>query len=398
MARATPMDFHGAEQYVTDQLVDALAFQEHPAYATLSCRRAMECIVQYQYQIENQKFGWNASEYTNIISILHECREIRPQIKEVIESINAQTRGEMHFNRDRLGDSSAKTEDIEPIVSMVKHVFQDLFQKEIETSGLFKDDDETLTRIHRTIVASIDEKSGELNYNQLILSAAVFAQEKGANFSEFESILSEIDRNVKILEEKKIAMIEREIETISKQNEIILKLLTKENVQEEELAVDDDLEKLFEILDNQRKPPRDDTFFDMAAVTEVMMDPHDYESGIYIKPTGNAAEPLLIHLGLLKCIRDSEHNELIRMASSYNLLPQQSIDNEQVSLQQPRNLKTLLIWHLILDDMDLSTKTLINLPKQSIHNLCVIFLLPTLESKEENISQLTELLIQATQK
>jgi hypothetical protein len=278
-----------------------------------------------------------------------------------------------------------------PIVSMVKQVFRDIFQQELETSGFFKNDDKTLTRIHQTIVDSIDENSPELNYNQLILSAVRFAQEKGADFSEFELVLSKINHSVNILQEQKIVMIEREIQKISKQNEMILKLLTTDSPQGEDPVEDDDIEKLFNLLDNQRIPDFE------ACATTVMMSPHNDDSEIYIRPTGNAAEPLLIHLGLLKCIRDSNHKELIRMASSYNMISQQSIGDEQVSHQQSRILQTLLIWHLILDDMDLSMQVLNNLPKQSIHNLCVIFLLPSFEDKEQNISQLTELLIQATQ-
>lgn len=391
MAQSTAMSFYEVEQFVTDQLVFALEFQEHPAYAMLSCRLAIECIIKYQYEIENRKTIGTAGEHESIISIMNKCRELRPQIKEVIESINAQTRGNLHFNRDRLGENSPKSEDIMPIVAMVKQVFRDIFQKNVETGGVFEENEQSLSRIRKTIVDSIEENSTELNYNQLLLSAVRFAQERGADFSEYEMILSNIDHSVKHLQKQKIVSIEREIQKLSHQNEIVLKLLTTNNSAIESNADDNEIEKMFRMLDNQRVPDFE------ASSTSVMMSGTDEDLGIYIRPTGKAAEPLLIHLGLLNCIRNSNDKELIRMALSYKMISQQFVGCKQISQQQSRNLQTLLIWHLILDDMDLSMQMLNSLPKQSILNLCVLFLLPSFEDKEQNINQLNELLIKATQ-
>jgi len=398
MQRGGKLDFSSVEQYVTDKLVDAFSItNSSPAYAMLSCRQATECIVQYQYQIENPDEEWINEKPPSITSILYKCNRIRPQICEVIESINGQTRGEMHFNRDRLGNNSAKSEDVVPIVSDIKRVFYDLFDTEIETNGISFNYEEKMERIHQTIIGSFEENPSELNHLQFILSAADFAQKEGVDLTDIEVRLSETHDNVESLSGEMIHKMEEDIHNIKQQNEMILKLLNSNPVVEEESTDVDELEQLFNLLDNQRKPQRDDTFFDSAQQTTCYMSPHDYGDGIYIKPTGNAAEPLLIHMGLLKCIRDSNLNELIQMSSTYNLVPKGSVEHMN-SKEDVRKLQTLLIWHLVLNDMDLSAETLHKLPTSSVENLCVIFLIPTMKSKDENIGQLTDFLTQATLK
>lgn len=128
------MDEIEVEQYVSDCLSSALDYSSKPEYSLLSCRRALECIIHHLHgevlgkRVERGQKG----KFPGIPELVTKLEGgIRPQTREIIFSVNAQTRGEMHFHEDRTAENAVLPSDVAPVVEQVKSIFQDVFSRAI---------------------------------------------------------------------------------------------------------------------------------------------------------------------------------------------------------------------------------------------------------------------------
>mgnify|MGYP000048847495 CR=1 FL=1 len=95
--------------------------------------------------------------------------------------------------------------------------------------------------------------------------------------------------------------------------------------------------------------------------------------------------PLLIHMQLLDVIQKSDKETLRRAARIAGI---QFEENENDS----ESLRTLLIWKKVLDNMDLSPPVMLQLNKEAIENLCVIFMLEVSLDSHSNLQSLNRIL------
>ena len=130
------MERDEVEQEVTDLLVIALEFQKRPMAAMLYCRRALECQVHAVYHDQYGHFP-DKDGFKDLTTIMKKIdQHLTTQTKELIWSINAQTRSSMHWSNESRGDKGAKTHHVEAVVSTIKSLYQDIFSSELILTGL----------------------------------------------------------------------------------------------------------------------------------------------------------------------------------------------------------------------------------------------------------------------
>jgi phosphomevalonate kinase len=120
-------------QEVTSLLVTALEFQEQkrPKAAMLYCRQALECQVHAVYYDQSGRFP-DEDGFKDFTKIMVEIDQyLTTQTKELLWSINASTLGSMHWSNETRGVKGAKIHHVEPVVSMIKAVYQDIFSEDL---------------------------------------------------------------------------------------------------------------------------------------------------------------------------------------------------------------------------------------------------------------------------
>lgn len=120
-------------QEVTDLLVTAMEFQEvkRPKAAMLYCRQALECQVHAVYYDQYEHFP-DEDGFKDLTKIMEKIdQRLSTQTKELLWSINASTRGSMHWSNETRGGKGAKIHHVEAVISMIKAVYQDIFKEEL---------------------------------------------------------------------------------------------------------------------------------------------------------------------------------------------------------------------------------------------------------------------------
>ena len=122
------------KQEVTDLLHMALKFQNYPPAGMSYCRQAIECIVHHKYFLESGKIPTSDDEgrFPSLLSITKKVGDcLGRQTREVIGSINAQSRGSLHWDFHSRG-MGAEKHHVQAVVNQVAIVFKDIFDVEIQ--------------------------------------------------------------------------------------------------------------------------------------------------------------------------------------------------------------------------------------------------------------------------
>ena len=200
------MERDEVEQEMTDLLVEALEFQERPKAAMFYCRLALECQIHAKYHDQEGHFpdedGFK--DFTKIMGKIEQS--LTTQTKEVLWSINAQTRGSMHWGNETSGNKGAKTRHVTAVVNQISATYQDMFGSELILTGLeIGGTNENIVKksISKALTdlgiendsKNIELPNGEnlpneedLMYIEVLLDAAEAAVEKGIMFDPWHDI------------------------------------------------------------------------------------------------------------------------------------------------------------------------------------------------------------------
>jgi len=149
-----------------------------------------------------------------------------------------------------------------------------------------------------------------------------------------------------------------------------------------------DLDALFAEVDLNRKPNSNwpDT---PDCATMILYEDHTDEGNtkIYLGNTDAGKNPVLIHMEILRSIQNGSRENLIDVGIETELISQDQV--EKISI---KDLSKILIHNLILDGMELTPQILIQLSKEGIENLCMIFGIDLVDDYHTNLQRLNELL------
>ena len=194
------MDRADVEQEVTDLLVTALEFSERPGAAMLYCRHTLECMA---HAVHFDQFGRYPDEegfldFTEIMKRIESGLE--RQTKEILWSINAQTRSSMHWSIETRREKGAKTRHAEAVVNQISATYQDLFGSKLVLTGIDIDSETIEDTIRRAVRKELSDlgiekvsipNEKDVNQDDLVelLEAVDAATEKGVDFDADEDIL-----------------------------------------------------------------------------------------------------------------------------------------------------------------------------------------------------------------
>jgi tetratricopeptide (TPR) repeat protein len=128
------------EQEITDFLVIASEFSDYPDASMLWCRKATECLVHALYHDKKGSFPIPDDEgkYPSFFNVFQLVKEyLSRQNKEVLVSINAQTRPSMHWSSDTAGNNAVKFHHVEPIISSIVSIYKDIFGTTLHIKGAY---------------------------------------------------------------------------------------------------------------------------------------------------------------------------------------------------------------------------------------------------------------------
>ena len=149
---------------VSDLLLTASRFSDYPSAAMAYCRKATECIIHswhYQQYGQYPKPDDNGN-YPSLSGVISTVRDsLHRQTVEILFSINAQSRGELHWDFENKG-KVAKSRHVEAVIAQISAAYSDLYDKdlaigEIKTEWVLSE--ETVKRVlHEQINESGIEK------------------------------------------------------------------------------------------------------------------------------------------------------------------------------------------------------------------------------------------------
>ena len=150
------------EQVVTDFLLTALEFPEHPDMGMLQCRKAIECIVHHKYFIQYGQYPVRNSKgkYPGLIEIwfqLNNDEALERQVEEVILSIQGQSRGGLHWDH-KSRNELLKQHHVDVVIDQICNTFVDIFEREISLKGAVLPEDKFGSNVKLSVLESIPEK------------------------------------------------------------------------------------------------------------------------------------------------------------------------------------------------------------------------------------------------
>ena len=183
------------EGEVTKLLLTASRFSEWPAAGMVYCRKATECI---SHNLHYRQFGRypefrDDGSYPSLSGIINQVKDsLERQTSEVLFSINAQSRGELHWDFESRGRGTKK-HHVEAVIQQIANTFADLYgidlplsEKRIDDKNLEKTVKKILLSEFREADLSEDEIPFKNNVNDdnlvLILEIAESASELGIEF------------------------------------------------------------------------------------------------------------------------------------------------------------------------------------------------------------------------
>ena len=195
------MELAEVEQDVTEFLLYALKLSKYPTAGMAYCRQATECIT---HNLHYQEFGEfpkqdEKGNYPSLAGILTKVKHIlERQPSEVLYSINAQSRGSLHWDFESRG-RGAKKHHVEAVVNQICNTFNDIYGKELALTGMNISDEELREGIEETVGQKLSKQGftadskpseDEVDTDDLvdILSLAEVAEERGVSFDPWEYI------------------------------------------------------------------------------------------------------------------------------------------------------------------------------------------------------------------
>ena len=190
------MEICEIEQNVVDFLLFAKEIAStHPDAAMLYCRKALECIIHHLHFLEKGEYPKEKPDGSRpgIVALLKILKNsIDRQTHTVLFSINAQTRGSMHWDEESRG-AVAKKHHVKDVIPQIRSVFLDLFDTELSLEEI-EIDEVWLEKVLKENIAndlsriSIEEQ-GEMDFSEekldemdAILDVAEFATGKNIYF------------------------------------------------------------------------------------------------------------------------------------------------------------------------------------------------------------------------
>lgn len=197
---ATHVEIGEIEQDATDFLLVAREFltSTRPDAAMLYCRKALECIVHHLYFLEKGEYPKEKPDGSRpgVVTLLKILKNsMGRQTNTVLFSINAQTRGSMHWDEESRGEV-AKNHHVGDVIRQIRSVFFDLFEIELTLDGIEIDDVRLEKALKKNIAIDIsnftNEAQSENDYSEeeledmdAILDVAEFATGKNIDFDPF---------------------------------------------------------------------------------------------------------------------------------------------------------------------------------------------------------------------
>ena len=195
------MELAEVEQEVTENLLYASEFSHRPPAGMAYCRLATECIIHNLHYQEFRKYPEpdEKGNYPSLAGILTRVKDIlERQTSEVLYSINAQSRGSLHWDFESRG-KGAKKHHVEAVVNQICNTFNDIYGKELVLTGMNISDEELREGIEETVgqkltkqglTADSKPSEDEVDTDDLvdILSLAEVAEERGVSFDPWEYI------------------------------------------------------------------------------------------------------------------------------------------------------------------------------------------------------------------
>ena len=195
------MDLVAIEQEVTDYLVHALELSDRPPAAMAYCRLATECIthnLHYREHGEYPSLG-GKGKFPSLAAIISRVVDsLERQTGEVLYSINAQSRGSLHWDFENRG-GAVQGHHVEAVITQISNTFTDVFDISLSLSGITVSDEEVERKAKETLdwrltQQGVDESSSpnedEVEEGELddVLGLAEAVRGRGYHFSPWDSI------------------------------------------------------------------------------------------------------------------------------------------------------------------------------------------------------------------
>ncbi|MFP8876477.1 MAG: tetratricopeptide repeat protein [Myxococcota bacterium] len=170
------------DQEVTDLLLLALEFSNHPPAAMVYCRQSIECIIHNKYfqEVGEKPKEDEQGKFPSLLAITKKVKKsLGKQTARVVGSINIQSRGPLHWDFDSRG-RAAKPHHVNAVIDQIVITHKDIFDSEIVLEGLRIDD----VTLESTVKKTVDNK-----LTQQGITNDYETQAKGVNEDEVENIL-----------------------------------------------------------------------------------------------------------------------------------------------------------------------------------------------------------------
>jgi tetratricopeptide (TPR) repeat protein len=183
------------EMEVSELLLTASTFSAWPTAGMAYCRKATECI---SHNLHYRQYGRypefdDAGNFPSLAGIINQVKDsLERQTSEVLFSINAQSRGGLHWDFESRGQS-AKKHHVEVVIDQIANTFTDLYGVDLSLSERRIDDSNLEKTVKRILLDEIREaglsneevpSKGDVDEDDLnlILEIADSASEIGIEF------------------------------------------------------------------------------------------------------------------------------------------------------------------------------------------------------------------------
>jgi len=147
------MEMVEIEQEVTDYLSHALELSDRPPAGMAYCRLATECITHNLHHREHGEYPalGETGDFPSLAAIISRVVvSLERQTGEVLYSINAQSRGSLHWDFETRG-GGAKGHHVEAVVGQITNTFTDVFGIKLSLSGITVSDEEVERKAKETL-------------------------------------------------------------------------------------------------------------------------------------------------------------------------------------------------------------------------------------------------------
>ena len=196
------MELVEIEHEVTDYLVHALELSDRPPAAMAYCRLATECITHNLHYREHGEYPSpraGKGEFPSLAGIITRVvNSLQRQTGEVLYSINAQSRGSLHWNFETRGEV-VKSHHVESVITQISNTFTDVFGTTLSLSGISLSDKDVEQKANIAVSSMLTQQGFDQDSSPLeeevdksqtddILELAQAVKDRGAEFGPWECI------------------------------------------------------------------------------------------------------------------------------------------------------------------------------------------------------------------